>query len=205
MCMSEEGPADFLSEKKACLWHNGLCTRSREGFTLVETLVVVTIASLFLGLAFRFYSQSSVSQTQLIDGLQMRSSVVTGVNKILREIRTGTAFIFPGLDEDSPILIVADFENNHKAVYTLENLKASKLAGRKIYDLFVYTADTEALNLASPVHDAKKLRLLCSDIEKINFRLNSANSVSINLTFFKGNKEFQIVSEGSLMNSGDVK
>ncbi|MEW6708988.1 MAG: type II secretion system protein [Candidatus Riflebacteria bacterium] len=176
-----------------------------KGFTLIEALVVVTIASLFSAILFRFYFQSNATQTRLIENLQMQSSVVTGVNKTLREIRTGTAFVYPSLNEDSSILVFADFDNNHKAIYPLENADASKEAGKKIYDLCVYTTDTKTLSPSSPAHDPARLKVLCSDVENLSFRLNSANSVAVNLKFCKGGRTFQVVSEGALMNSGDAR
>lgn len=178
---------------------------TRKGFTLIESMVVVTIVSLFSLILFRFYFQSNRTQTKLIENLQMQSSVVTGVNLTLREIRTGTGFVFPSLNENSSILIFTDFDNNHKALFTLENGKASKDAGRKIYDLVVYTSDTNTLDPAKPIHNTKNLKNLCSDVENASFRLNSANSVAVNLQFCKGGKTFQVISEGALMNSGDAR
>lgn len=184
---------------------NRLRLVSKEGFTLIETVVVVTIVSLFSAILFKFYFQSNATQTRMIGNLQMQSSVVMGVNKILREVRTGTGFVFPALNENSPILIFSDYENNHKAIYPIENVAATALAGRKIYDLFIYETDSATINPLAPTFVPENLRTLCTDLEDITFRLNSANSVIINYKFFKGNKTFQVVSEGSLMNSGELR
>ena len=72
----------------------------RNAFTLAEVLVVVGIASLFSFLVFRFSFQANRSQTLLLDGLQMPTAVVTGVNKVLREIRNGRGFLVPSLNEN---------------------------------------------------------------------------------------------------------
>lgn len=189
----------YAREKTTC------CHFRKKGFTLIETMVVITIVSLFSALLFRFYFQSNATQTRLIGNLQMQSALVTGVNKTLREIRTGTGFVYPTLDEESPILIFTDYENNHKAIFSLQNDQASKDAGRNIYDLLVYTSDSEIIDPVKPVHDPKRLRTLCSDLEKVAFRLTSANSAVINFTFHKGGKTFQVVSESALMNSGETR
>lgn len=188
--------------KKCCYDFN---MHRKKGFTLVETLVVAVIASLFLTILFKFYFQSNRTQTQLIDNLQMQASVVTGVNKILREIRTGTSFVYPGLNENSSVLIFTDFENNHKAIYAIKNKSLSEAAGKTICDLFSYTSNTEKAASVGPTYLSENLKPLCSDLEAINFRLNSANSVVVDLKFSKNEKSMQIVSEGVLMNSGEVK
>lgn len=199
--------------KSCCLSQaEAFCTKfvaenrhTEKGFTLIEVMVVIVIISLFSALLFRFYFQSNATQTKLIGNLQMQSAVVTGVNKTLRAIRTGTGFLYPALDEESPILIFTDFENNHKAIFTIKNHEASKKLSKDIFDLYLYTTDSKTINPVNPAHEPKNLRLLTSDVEDISFRLSSANSVVINFKFQKNEKAFQIVSEGSLMNSGEVK
>lgn len=176
----------------------------RKAFTLAEVLVVVGIASLFSFLVFRFYFQANRSQTVLLDGLQMQTAVVTGVNKVLREIRNGKSFVVPALNENSSLLAFSDFENNTIVVYPLKNEQLSKEEGVNIYDIFCYKAETKTFNVGSPVHDSKNLRLMCSFIKDISFQLSSANSVTIAFTFLKGGKEFQAISEGPLMNTGDI-
>ncbi len=196
----------YLEMKKG--WHNYsfFCETStqRRAFTLAEVLVVVAIASLFSFLVFRFYFQANRSQTVLLDGLQMQSSVVTGVNKVLREIRNGREFIVPALKEKSSILVFADFENNIVTVYPLKNEKDSKAEGEDIYDLFCYTTSTESYGSGPAAYDSKNLRLLCSYIQNVNFHLSNASSVTIAFTFKKGGKVFQAISEGPLMNTGDI-
>lgn len=174
------------------------------GFTLVELLVVGGLISLFSVVLFKFYSQSNRSQTILIDGLQMQSSIVTGVNKVLREIRNGTEFVAPDLAEPSAALVFSDFENNTVAIFPLLDEKATREESENIYDLFCYKAITKTFNIGSPVHDPGNMSLLCSNLRDIKFRLSNSNSVSITFDFKKGGKDFQAITEGSLMNSGDV-
>lgn len=176
----------------------------RRAFTMAELLVVVAIAALFSFLVFRFYFQANRSQTVLLDGLQMQTAVVTGVNKVLREIRNGRGFIVPALNEKSTILAFSDFENNIITVYPLKNEQLSKEEGEDVFDVFCYKADTESFNIGAPAHNSKNLRLLCSFVKDISFHLSNAGSVTIAFTFIKGGKVFQAISEGPLMNSGDI-
>lgn len=176
----------------------------RHGFTLAEVMVVVAIASLFSFLVFRFYFQANRSQTVLLEGLQMQSAVVTGVNKVLHEIRNGRAFIVPTLNEKSSILVFSDFENNIVTVYPLKNKQYSKEEGETIYDLFCYQTDTASYGGGGASYNGKNLRLLCSFVKDISFQLSNSGSVTISFTFMKGGKIFQAISEGPLMNSGDI-
>ncbi len=176
----------------------------RAAFTLPEMLVVVAIASLFSFMVFRFYFQANRSQTILLDGLQMQTAVVTGVNKTLREIRNGRGFIVPTLQEKSRILCFSDYENNVVSIYPLKNELHSKEEGEDVYDLFCYSTETAKFSAGAPVYDPQKMRLLCSFVKNIEFQLSNASSVTITFTFIKGGKIFQTVSEGPLMNTGDI-
>jgi len=173
------------------------------GYTLVEILVVAGIISLFSAMLFRFYSQSNRSQTMLIEGLQMQTSVVTGVNKVLREIRHGSEFIVPGLSEPSSILVFKDFENNIMSIFPMLNQKLSEDEKEQIYDLFCYKTLTETINLSSPEHSPENLSLLCSNLKNIKFKLSNANSVTITFDFQRSGKIVQSITEAALMNSGD--
>ena len=175
------------------------------GYTIIEILVVAGLLSIFSMAVFRFYTQSNKSQTMLFEGLQMQSSLVTGVNRALREIRHGTEFVVPGLSEPSPILVFKDFENNIVALFPLLNDKYTEEEQTGIYDLYCYRSMTKVLNIGAPVHDPGKLSMLCSNVKDIRFKLSSANSVTMTLEFHKGGKTFQTISEGALMNAGDVQ
>jgi len=172
----------------------------RNAFTLAEVLVVVGIASLFSFLVFRFYFQANRSQTLLLDGLQMQTAVVTGVNKVLREIRNGRGFLVPSLNEKSTILAFSDFENNVVSVFPLKN---SQMTKEDIYDVYCYKTDAKSYS-GGGSHNSKNLRHLCSHVKDISFQLSNSNSVTISFTFMKGGKVFQTISEGPLMNSGDI-
>lgn len=176
----------------------------RMAFTIPEVMVVVAIASLFSLLVFRFYFQANRSQTILLDGLQMQTAVVTGVNKTLREIRNGRGFIVPGLNEKSRILCFSDYENNIVSIYPLKNDQLSKEEGETVYDLFCYHTETAKFGAGAPAYDPKNMKLLSSFVKDIEFRLANASSVTITFTFIKGGKIFQTVSEGPLMNTGDI-
>ena len=178
---------------------------SRRGFTLVEISVVVGLVSLLSVMIFRFYFQSNRAQTSLIEGLQMQSTIVTGVNKVLRQIRQGTEFIVPDLSEQSSILVFNDFENNTVAIFPVLNQELTKEEKEDIYDLYSYKAETKNFDLSSPVHNPDNLSLLCSDISDVNFRLANARSLTISFAFKRAGKSYQTITEGSLMNSGDVK
>lgn len=186
--------------------HELSCVKNRErmAFTLAEVLVVVAIASLFSFLVFRFYFQANRSQTVLLDGLQMQTAVVTGVNKVLHEIRNGRGFIVPALKEKSTILTFTDFENNVVSIFPLKNHQQTKEEGEDIYDLFCYKTETAKFGGGAPAHNPKNLRLLCSFVKDISFQLSNSGSVTISFTFMKSGKVFQAISEGPLMNSGDI-
>ncbi len=177
----------------------------KKGYSLVEIVIVAGIASLFASMVFRFYAQSNKSQVVLIEGLQLQSSVVSGVNKTMREIRSGISFIVPELDESIGAIVFTDNENNFKAIYALENEALTKRESTPIYDLFCYTTNTETYDVFSPVYDIKQLKLLCSDIKNISFRLSSARAVSADFVFQRNGKEFQVVAEGALMNIGGAQ
>ncbi|OGK13175.1 MAG: hypothetical protein A2W80_11725 [Candidatus Riflebacteria bacterium GWC2_50_8] len=195
---------------KKFLQNCALCRDYRDikaggGFTLVEISVVVGLVSLLSIMVFRFYFQSNRAQTSLIEGLQMQSTIVTGVNKVLREIRQGTEFIVPDLSEQSSVLVFNDFENNTVAIFPVLNKALSKDENENIYDLFSYKAVTKNFDLSSPVHNPDNLNLLCSDISDVSFRLANARSLTITFAFKRAGKSYQTITEGSLMNSGDVK
>lgn len=135
----------------------------------------------------------------------MQNTIVTGVNKVLREIRQGTEFIVPDLSEESPVLVFNDFENNTVAIFPIRNKDLSKAEEVDIYDLYRYRAETKTFDLSSPVHVPDNLDLLCSDISDVNFRLANAKSLTITFAFKRAGKNYQTITEGSLMNSGDVK
>jgi prepilin-type N-terminal cleavage/methylation domain-containing protein len=181
------------------------CNRARSGFTLAEISVVVGLVSLLSVMIFKFYFQSNRAQTNLIEGLQMQNTIVTGVNKVLREIRLGTEFVVPDLSEQSTILVFSDFENNTVAIFPVLNKDLTKNESENIYDLYRYKAVTKTFDLSAPVHDPENLDLLCSDISDINFRLANARSLTITFAFKRAGKSYQTITEGSLMNSGDVK
>jgi len=183
--------------------HNSVKTRS--GFTLAEISVVVGLVSLLSIMIFRFYFQSNKAQTTLIEGLQMQNTIVTGVNKVLREIRSGTEFIVPDLSEQAPVLAFSDFENNTVAIFPMLNKDLTKNEGENIYDLYRYKAVSKTFDMSSPVHDPDNLDLLCSDISDISFRLANARSLTITFAFKRAGKSYQTITEGSLMNSGDVR
>lgn len=187
------------------LYGNHNCIRIRSGFTLAEISVVVGLVSLLSIMIFKFYFQSNKAQTTLIEGLQMQNTIVTGVNKVLREIRFGTEFIVPDLSEQAPILVFSDFENNTVAIFPVLNKDLSKNEGENIYDLYRYKAVSKTFDLSSPVHDSEGLDLLCSDISDVSFRLANARSLTITFAFKRAGKSYQTITEGSLMNSGDVK
>jgi hypothetical protein len=130
---------------------------------------------------------------------------VTGVNKVLREIRQGTEFIVPDLSEKSSVLVFNDFENNTVAIFPLLDEEQTNLEGENIYKLYRYRAETEKFDISSPAHQSENLSLLCSDISDITFRLANARSLTITFDFKRAGKSFQTITEGSLMNSGDVK
>jgi len=183
--------------------HNSVKTRG--GFTLAEISVVVGLVSLLSIMIFRFYFQSNKAQTTLIEGLQMQNTIVTGVNKVLREIRSGTEFIVPDLSEQAPVLVFSDFENNTVAIFPMLNKDLTKNEGENIYDLYRYKAVSKTFDMSSPVHDPDNLDLLCSDISDISFRLANARSLTITFAFKRAGKSYQTITEGSLMNSGDVR
>ncbi|EKD81894.1 MAG: hypothetical protein ACD_39C01584G0002 [uncultured bacterium] len=135
----------------------------------------------------------------------MQNTIVTGVNKVLREIRQGTEFIVPDLSEQSSVLVFNDFENNTVAIFPVLNKELTRNENENIYDLFSYKAVTSTFELSSPVHDPANLSLLCSDISDVNFRLANARSLTITFAFKRAGKSYQTITEGSLMNSGDVK
>jgi ABC-type uncharacterized transport system involved in gliding motility auxiliary subunit len=193
----------FLQNRSLCTDHSDITTR--RAFTLAEVSVVVGLVSLLSIMIFKFYFQSNKAQTNLIEGLQMQNTIVTGVNKVLREIRFGTEFIVPDLSEQATVLVFSDFENNTVAIFPILNKDLTKNEGENIYDLYRYKAVTKTFNLSSPVHDPEGLDLLCSDISDINFRLANAKSLTITFAFKRAGKSYQTITEGSLMNSGDVK
>ena len=177
--------------------------RSEDGFTLVELVVVLGLASLFSSLVFRFYFESNKSQTRLVSGLVLQNTIVAGVNKTMREIRSGTSFVVPALDESLPIAVFTDNENNHKTIFALENKTATEKEKTSIKDLFVYTTDN-SLGAVS-AFKAKNRKFLCSDVKSIKFRLTSARSVTADFVFQKNGKTFEIISEGALMNTGEIQ
>jgi len=193
----------FLQNRS--LRRGGCYSKARGGFTLAEVSVVVGLVSVLSIMIFKFYFQSNRAQTSLIEGLQMQNTIVTGVNKVLREIRSGTEFIVPDLAEQSPVLVFNDFENNTVTIFPVLNKELTSNEKENIYDLYRYKAVTKDFNISAPVHNPDNLDLLCSDISDINFRLANAKSLTITFAFKRAGKSYQTITEGALMNSGDVK
>jgi type II secretory pathway component PulJ len=108
----------------------------KKGFSAVELLVAVGLASLFTIFVFRLFTQSGSSQRKATSDLNMQSKVLTSQNRILKMIREGTDFIIPAIGEESPALIFCDNESNINALYQLEDKKLSEKTGKKIIQAY---------------------------------------------------------------------
>ncbi len=174
-----------------------------QGFTLVETVVVVGILSILGTLIMQFFIQASKTQPKVTANLQLQSTILTGMNKLLRSVREGIHFVTPRLNEDSPIIVFLDKKKNFQTIYAIEDEEYTKHFKKKLFKLVRYETETEPFSLTSPSHDPDKVKLICRNVVSSSFRLSSTYSVTAKVKFANDSQEFEIVSEASLMNAED--
>lgn len=177
--------------------------KTKNGFSLVEVLVVSGIASLFLILVMQLFRQASVSQPKVTSNLQLQTTVLTGTNKMLRSVREGMHFVVPRLEENSPALVFIDHNGDFRAIYAVEDPEYSKTYKRKLYRLVEYTANAKTFNLGSPIHDPQRITSICRYVAEVSFCLSSSQSVTARIKFANESQEFEILTEASLMNAGE--
>lgn len=173
---------------------------SKKAFTMVEMVVVICIASLLGVIVLNIFIQGRRTQPKVAANLQMQSTIVTGMNKMLRIIREGIHFIVPRLDEDSSVLLLMDNKKNFRLIFAIEDEEYSEHYKRKLFKLVEYSAETKPINIVHPTHDPSKLKLICRNVVDVSFRLSCANSATAKVRFANESQEFEILSEASLMN-----
>lgn len=177
--------------------------KKSNGFTLIEVVVVVVIASLFGMLVMKLFSQTNIAQPKITGNIQMQSTALTGTNKLLRSIREGRHFIAPRFEENSPILVFLDNQKNVRAIFAEEDKEYSARFKRKLFRLVQYDAETKSLDLSNPVNDPKKVKEICRHVADVVFRLAGSSAVTVKIKFANESQEFETLSESSLMNSGE--
>lgn len=176
---------------------------SNRGFTLIEIMVVSVIASMMGILVLTIFVQSRKTQPKISANLQMQSAILTGMNKFVRSIREGIHFVSPRLDEDSPVIIFIDNENNFRSIFAIEDVEYSNHYKKRMYKLVQYISETKPLNLLNPIHNSKNLKEICRNVVDLSFRLSCSDSVTANIRFGNKDQDYEIVSEANLMNSGE--
>ncbi|PKL44178.1 MAG: hypothetical protein CVV41_05955 [Candidatus Riflebacteria bacterium HGW-Riflebacteria-1] len=180
-------------------------SRGRRAFTMVEVVVVVGLAALFSTVVFRMFSSASSSQKSAMVDLGMQSRVLTTQNRILRMIREGTDFLLPAVGESSAALFFADFEGNVQVLYQLKDDDLSKSTGKMLYKLMHYKVDVKKFDISNPVYDPEESTVIADYVKDISFLMTSANTVNITAGFATEKRDFQVMFEVGLQNSGEVE
>lgn len=180
------------------------CPGLAAGFTMIELVVVTGLAGLFLILVFSLFSGTRSNQVQLGDDLQMQSRALLAQNEIIRIVREGQNFVVPVLGEDSSMLCVIDKTSDMQVLYPVKDEDLSKKLKKDICKLMLYKVDVEKFNVASPVFDKDKSRVITTYIKNIMFNLSSAGSANVAISFESEKRPFQIMFECGLMNAGEL-
>jgi prepilin-type N-terminal cleavage/methylation domain-containing protein len=178
------------------------CITGKTGFSLVEMVIVSAIASLFLILLMQVFRQASSSQPKVAANLQLQSTILTGMNKMLRSVREGSHFATPRLNESSPVLVFMDNNGNFRVIFALEDQEYSAMYKKKLFKLVQYTVETKTFNIGGPVHDPDRIMTICRNVVNASFKLSCPQSVTAKVRFANETQEFEIISEVSLMNAG---
>ena len=178
--------------------------KQKKGFTVIELLVVVGGIGLFSTLLFSLFGGARRSQVRLTDDLQMQTRVMHTQNSLVRIIREGTRIVLPRLGEESSSLCIIDKRGDLQFIFPVLDEELSERFDRDFYKLQHYVVDIENFNFSSPSFDAGKLRTISQYVERTTFKPSSGNSVSIGLHYATENREFQVIFEAGLMNSGEA-
>lgn len=180
-------------------------TNTRRAFTVVELVVVVGLVGLLSTVVFRMFSSSTSSQKSAMVDLSMQSRVLTTQNRIVRMIREGTDFLMPEIGESSPALFFADYEGNVQVLYQIKDAELSKSTGKDLYKLMHYKVAVRNFDISNPVYDPKESSMIADYVKEVSFLMTNANTVNITAGFATEKKDFQVMFEVGLQNSGETE
>lgn len=183
-------------------YKTGSVKNCQQGFTVVELLVVVGLISLLSVGIFALFRGARRGQTRSTDDLQMQSMMLSTQNELLRIIRQGQHFILPRLGEDSSTLCFIDKISDIKVLVPVKDEILSARADKELFKLMEYRVDMNDFDPANPDFDDLTGKKVSDHIEKIVFRLTSANAVSIKILFATEHRQLEFMFEGGLMNAG---
>jgi len=179
--------------------------RTRRAFTTVELVVVTGLVGLLSIGAFRMFSSSNSSQKSAMVDLSMQSRVLTTQNHIVRMIREGTDFLLPEIGESSAALFFADYEGNVQVLYQLKDAELSKSTGKDLYKLMHYKVAVKNFDISNPVYDPNESSVIADYVKDISFLMTNANTVNITAGFATEKRDFQVMFEVGLQNSGEIE
>lgn len=177
---------------------------SSAGITLVELVFVTALTGVFAVLVFSLFSGARNSQDTLGEDLQMQSRALLAQNEIIRIVREGQNFVVPVPGEDSSMLCFIDKTSDLQVLYPTKDEALSKKLKKDVFKLMLYQVDVEKFNIASPVFDKDKSRIVSTYIKTVMFRLSSAGSTNVTIAFESEKRPFQIMFECGLMNAGEL-
>ena len=179
--------------------------KRRRAFTIIELLVVVGLAALFSTMVLRMFSSSNTNQKAAMSDLSMQSRVLTSQNRIVRMIREGTDFLLPAIGESSTALFFSDFEGNVRVLYQLKDTELSKNTGKELYKIMHYKVDVKNFDISNPVYDPNESSLIAEHVRDVSFLITNANTVNVTASFASENRDFQVMFEVGLQNSGEME
>jgi len=169
----------------------------KNGFTMVEMVVVVLVVSLALAIGLGLNSSiNSVASPTLSNRLFLQMEGRKLAANILESIRRSSNVIRPKIGETTPFLLVRDAENQICFYYLMEDKKNSKACDKSLFKLVSFTHFYDK--------SSEGLKIFGENIESISFTGVSPNCVQINLKIAAEKSEFQFVSQAGLMSLGDA-
>jgi prepilin-type N-terminal cleavage/methylation domain-containing protein len=95
-------------------------TSKREGFTLVELLVAITLFSIAISIAVGGFVRALRTQRELISHIAANSNASLALEQMAREIRTGNTFSYVGCGTAARICDGITFTNANDEVVTYD-------------------------------------------------------------------------------------
>src|SRR4051812_39727119 len=96
------------------------CSLGRQGFTLVELLVAITLFSIAISIAIGGFVRALRTQRELISLIAANSNASLAIEQMAREIRTGTSFDYVGCGEAAKICDGLTFKNANDEIVTYD-------------------------------------------------------------------------------------
>ncbi len=168
---------------------------TRPGFSLVETLIALTIFGLVIAGCFQLFRNfSGRNAVRLTARLELQLEVRRAMVNLYREIQEGIEIFKPDPGSTLPFLMLRDYLNNLHMLYLEKDIAASKREGCDIFRLNSVTYDVES-GVSSPPHE------VLANITAMNFTSHGFGGVLVTGYLRKEQAHFSFVNMIRLKNA----